>query len=67
MSVLSKRVERLEKELCPVPFRNIDVYINTSEHSLKPGATRVDPKLIAEHKSEHGQVIQRVFAYGRQG
>ncbi len=66
MSVLSRRIDRLERELRPVPLRRIDVYINTSGHSLRPGAVPVDPKLIAEHKNEHGQVIQRVFAYCRQ-
>lgn len=30
---------------------------------MRQDAVRVDPKLIAEHKNEHGQVIQRCFIY----
>ncbi len=64
---IKNRINKIEQELLPVSLRRIDVYINTSGKTLQPGNIPFDPKLIAEHKNEHGQVIQRVFIYCRQG
>lgn len=63
---IKNRINKIEQELRPVSQRRIDVYINIKGHSLQPGAVPVDPKLIAEYKNEHMQVIQRVFTYFQQ-